>query len=258
MKAKWFEVNGESGHFYVNFDSGRKALQLTKNALSWWLDNDSNSLFARLETINSGGSLAGIGTTLHDALQYGFYDSLHSYSDGSYRTILKIFRIDPNSSYWQKQTAVAEFNADILVSGTREDSVNHTIWVSDGNEYWEVRTAKESSSDRRLKDNIENSTTSALDIINKIKHRSFDWKSNGKHVDIGYIAQELEEINPDFVNHNKDRDTYSINDFPILSTVTKAIQEIDAKYEKQQKTIDFLIDKLGCKEELEKYLKGEN
>ena len=254
MFAKWFDVNGESGHFNINFNSGRKALQLTKNSLHWWLDNDSNSPFARIETINSGGSLAGIGTTLHDALQYGFYDSLHPYSDGSYRTILKIFRLDPNSSYWQKETAVADFFADILVSGTREDGVNHTIWISDGSEYWEVRTAKETSSDERLKTNIIDSTTSALDIINKIRHRSFDWKSDGKHVDIGYIAQELEKINPNFVNHNLVRDTYSINDFPILTIATKSIQELDEKCKKQQKAIEFLADKLGYTEEIKDLL----
>lgn len=263
IKAKWFEVNGESGHFYVNYDSGRRALNLTKDALSWWLDNDSNNTFAKLETIATNSTLSGIGITLRDAFKFGLYDSLHLTGNGSYRNILEIYRIDPNSSYWQKDTAVVEIYADVLVSGTRENGVNHTIWISDGDEFWEIRTAKETSSDRRLKDNIKNSTISALEIINKIKHRSFEWKKDKKHVDIGYIAQELEEINPNFVNHNLVRDTYSINDFSILSTATKAIQELsienkqlETKLEEQQKTIDFLVNKLGYKDELKKIKEG--
>ena len=53
------------------------------------------------------------------------------------------------------------------------------------------------SSDIRLKENIEDSEVDALELVNQIQHRSFDMK--GEHHDIGYIAQELEELDPQMV-----------------------------------------------------------
>lgn len=109
----------------------------------------------------------------------------------------------------------------------------------------------ENSSDKNLKKNIEDSKENALKKIMKIRHRSFDWKKDNEHQDIGYIAQELIEIDNTFVHHltYKDRDgsekeNWQINDLSVLATVTKAIQE-------QQKQIEEI------KQEIEKLKKGE-
>ena len=102
------------------------------------------------------------------------------------------------------------------------------------------------NSDKKFKKNIKDTEIKALDIIKQIQHRQFDWKENGKHEKIGFIAQELEKINPCLINVIKENDekTYLLNEKAILATVTKAIQE-------QQKEIEDL------KKEIEK-LKGEN
>ncbi len=89
------------------------------------------------------------------------------------------------------------------------------------------------SSDRRLKKEIKDSKISAIDRIMKMKHREFVWKKDNKKEEIGYIAQELEEIDPNYVRHNitKDEDgkitsdMYEVRVLPILSNATKAIQE---------------------------------
>lgn len=100
------------------------------------------------------------------------------------------------------------------------------------------------SSDRRIKKNIKNSTTNALDIIKQIKHKQFEMKSDNKHYDIGYIAQEMEEIDPNFVlkeekTENSD-ERYYINELPIIATATKAIQEQSKLIEEMQKEIETL------------------
>lgn len=100
------------------------------------------------------------------------------------------------------------------------------------------------SSDRRIKKNIKNSTTNALDIIKQIKHKQFEMKSDNKHYDIGYIAQEMEEIDPNFVlkkekTENSD-ERYYINELPIIATATKAIQEQNKLIEEMQKEIETL------------------
>lgn len=117
----------------------------------------------------------------------------------------------------------------------------------DGNVY-----ANNISSDRRLKDNIEDSNTNALDLINKIKHRQFEKKDDGKQYNIGYIAQELEEIDKNFVlikpKDEKEDEKYYINELPLLATATKAIQELNQKVEQLQNKIDELEQKLNEKE----------
>lgn len=87
------------------------------------------------------------------------------------------------------------------------------------------------TSDAKLKDNIQDSIENALEKIMQIRHRCFNWKESGEHQKNGYIAQELEKIDNEFVMNENDK--YSINVLNLLATVTKAMQE-------QQKQIEDL------------------
>ena len=125
------------------------------------------------------------------------------------------------------------------------------------------------SSDKNLKYNIKDSEEYAIDKIKKIKHRQFDWKSNNEHQGIGYIAQEMEEIDKKFVHHNivkdkegKTKEDWQINVLNVLSTATKAIQEIEEDriqdkkiIKEQQKTIGQLQEKI---KEMEEKINGKN
>ena len=110
------------------------------------------------------------------------------------------------------------------------------------------------SSDIRIKSNIKDSSESAIDIINKIHHKEFDKKDDNTHYKIGYIAQEMEQIDKNFVvkkQANKEKgieERYYMNQLPILATATKAIQE-------QQKQIEELKQRI---ENLEKGEKNGN
>lgn len=120
---------------------------------------------------------------------------------------------------------------------------------------WSGRLAVTSSSDIRLKENVEDTEVdNALDVINQIKIRSFDWKNMDKHQKIGFIADELEEIDASFVDegsggYNKfgDINPKSINNFYMLGYIVKAMQEMseqiddlkaqNAKLEKEVKAL---------------------
>ena len=100
------------------------------------------------------------------------------------------------------------------------------------------------SSDRRIKDNIKDCEVKALDIINKIQHKQFDKKDDGKHYNIGYIAQDMEEIDPNFIIKREKTDTleerYYINELPIIATLSKAIQELSQQVKALQNEIKVL------------------
>ena len=65
-------------------------------------------------------------------------------------------------------------------------------------------TAFNTSSDERLKKDIEDVSDSLLDEINKIKVRKFQWNHRPANFHIGLIAQELEKIVPKAVNKGGD------------------------------------------------------
>ena len=87
------------------------------------------------------------------------------------------------------------------------------------------------TSDRRLKTNIELSHVNALSVINSMQTYSFDWLENGRHEQLGFIAQQLDEINPDFVSVNPADGHYSTKDMKIIPYLVKAVQELSAKFD---------------------------
>ena len=106
-------------------------------------------------------------------------------------------------------------------------------------------------SDIRLKDNIKNSETTALETVNRMKVRQFDWKEKmgGWHQDIGFVADELEEIDPNLAlgggyDENGEMDIKQINSQYLLNYAIKAIQELSAKVEAQDKRIKELERRL--------------
>nr|DAI48141.1 MAG TPA: tail protein [Caudoviricetes sp.] len=106
-------------------------------------------------------------------------------------------------------------------------------------------------SDIRLKENIENSETDALETVNRMKVRQFDWKERmgGWHQNIGFVADELEEIDPNLAlgggyDENGEMDIKQINSPYLLNYAIKAIQELSAKVDEQEKRIKELERRL--------------
>ena len=90
-------------------------------------------------------------------------------------------------------------------------------------------TAYNTSSDRRLKSNIQDSA-SASSKIDAMKVRQFDWTEDGKHQDYGMIAQELQSIEPLAVSGSEDStDMMGVDYSKLVPMLIKEIQELRSR-----------------------------
>ena len=129
---------------------------------------------------------------------------------------------------------------DIYGTGStpRAGGKNSVVWwnqVGDGSLKYHIDRA----SDKRLKDNIVDSNIAALDKIKQLKMKAFDFISTGKHEEVGLIAQEVEAVLPSVISKNPEKaDDYLHIDYTALVPyLIKAIQELNQKIEKMEKTI---------------------
>lgn len=173
-------------------------------------------------------------------------------------------KIASGSSEAVKRQPVASVSADdsqvaYLFSGTGskhgETIVHHRLgirakWGAPGFSTDYLYTDGQVS-DIRLKENIENSETDALETVNRMKVRQFDWKERmgGWHQNIGFVADELEEIDPNLAlgggyDENGEMDIKQINSPYLLNYAIKAIQELSAKVDEQEKHIKELERRL--------------
>ena len=93
-------------------------------------------------------------------------------------------------------------------------------------------------SDRRYKSNIQDSQVSGLDVIEKLKTYSYRKEYDGKIEDIscGIMAQDVQKYAPEAFFENPDG-VYSYRTFELVPYLIKAIQELNQKIEKMEKTI---------------------
>lgn len=92
-------------------------------------------------------------------------------------------------------------------------------------------------SDRRYKNNIKDSQVSALDVIEKLKTYSYRKEYDDKVEDIacGIMAQDVQQYAPEAFFENPDG-AYSYNTFALVPYLIKAIQELNQKVERLEKT----------------------
>ncbi len=125
--------------------------------------------------------------------------------------------------------------------------VNHNAGTASGTPYWyfgyngtTIGTITQNGttgvlynivSDRRLKENIVDAP-SALSLIDSVKVRSFDFKSDGSHTEFGLIAQEFYEVAPECVSKGDDGEeiekVWGLDSSALVPALIKAIQEQQA------------------------------
>ena|GEM_PF-2045022 len=119
----------------------------------------------------------------------------------------------------------------------RENGKNAVIWwsqVGDGTVKYHIDKA----SDRRLKENITETSIKALDKINQLVMVAFDFIDSKKHEEIGLIAQDVEAVIPQAISQNPENlDGYLHIDYTALVPyLIKGIQELNQKIEKMEKS----------------------
>lgn len=100
------------------------------------------------------------------------------------------------------------------------------------------------TSDIRLKKNVEDcEVEDALSVINRIKMHSFDWLHTDEHQKIGFIADELEEIDPKLsVGGGTERDGTvhykTVDTFYMMGYLVKAVQELSTEVERLRRELN--------------------
>ena len=120
-------------------------------------------------------------------------------------------------------------------------------WEAHANTYYSNNTSILSYSDERLKENIKDLEPS-LNKVMSIKSRRYDLKSSDAKIktgnnknQIGFVAQELEKVYPEFVSTNPKDGIKSVAYASLIPVLVKAIQE-------QQEQIETLTNKCNILE----------
>lgn len=179
---------------------------------AWYVLNDGKMFCLNTATFKSESVFSG---------------GLYSYSSAKFYEIV----------YFDKNIFLSG-GGDVVGTGSNpRGGVNKVVWwnqIGDGTvKYWIDR-----ASDRRLKRDIVDTDVNAIDRINQLKMVAFDFIKTGKHEEIGLIAQEVETILPSAISKNpeKEDDYLHIDYVAIVPYLIKAIQELNHKLEKLEKT----------------------
>jgi hypothetical protein len=107
-------------------------------------------------------------------------------------------------------------------------------------------------SDIKLKENVVNASPK-LDDVMRLQVRNFNFKTNPEAKQIGFIAQEFEQVFPAMVDESQDRGqdgtvleetTKSIKTSVLVPILVKAIQELKAINDTQAETINALTARI--------------
>lgn len=163
-----------------------------------------------------------------------FCCNLHSLYDIDFGPSNKIGSHLGTIYYGSNTFGVSAKNGNVLILGDEgayathlSENQQHLVYCFNNLDMWNNSILN--TSDERLKTNIEESDVDALGVINSIKTYSFDWIENGKHENLGFIAQQLEaEASQDFISINSKDGYYSTKESKMIPYLVKAVQQLSA------------------------------
>ena len=176
------------------------------------------------ETRLSGKTTIGGGINSSEVMIYGpteFHESVTLYDDfmsngylyltDNYK-IIKYSGDDEAIGYegrvqWHGQ---AQFFGGVQMCSTLDMNQNSII----------------NQSDVRLKTNIHDTQVNALEIVNQIQMKEFNWIETGEHENVGMIAQQVQTIAPELVYENPETGILSIKTTKLIPYLLRAIQEL--------------------------------
>lgn len=173
------------------------------------------------------------------------HDGLHLNERENYNRILDIgegkLSINNNTITFNGGAGIYSTNNEIFAIGTSaklgsmDGSGNNLYWLkalSTGIEchgdFDMGSYSIQNNSDISLKTNIADTNVNALDLLNRIEMKSFDWIESGNHQDIGIIAQQLQSVLPNLIAENSDN-KLSIKPIEFIPYLIKAVQELSQK-----------------------------
>ena len=154
-------------------------------------------------------------------------------------------KVPHGSASWPSYSFLGDWNTGIYrqASDTMSFSMGGTEkfrFESDGDFHTsaDVIAYSTTPSDKKLKTNIKD-IDYGLDTIMKLSPKEYDWKKDNRH-DIGFIAQEVEEVIPEIVKNKEwfDDKIKTLDYEKLTAVLIKAVQE-------QQDQINELREKLN-------------
>ena len=202
--------------------------------------NDTIRIYTDYLTAMSDVTVKGT-TELKDAYVTGKF----TFKDYGVEDSGKNIRRRPVASVTNATNRVAH-----LSSSVESGKAALTISAQWGSTNYSLRKLyNDSASDVRLKKNFEDCEVNALDAVCKMPVCSFDWKENGVHQPLGLVADDLEKIDSLLAlggGYNEDGsiNAKQIDRLLLTEYAIKAIQELSAKVDKQEKRIKELERRL--------------
>jgi len=257
-------IRGLSGGQYIQYSS--------ENALSWVaIDTYPNSGASTKMTLTGAGKL-GIATTAPGTLFEIHESNSTSYSTTSFNTAT--IRLEQTSStdnrftgigmshngqteglFGYQRTGTASDLADWIWQGYdgNSNSYKELFRIKANGDLEAIDTSIASNSDERLKENIED-FTGGLDLISKLKPRTFTWKEPKQRKEgtvRGFVAQEVLDVDNYWVSEQEAKEKEHPEYKYTKDTETVYLSKLsdkDAMYvsaiQEQQKTIEKLIKRI--------------
>lgn len=165
------------------------------------------------------------------------YNRAHFWNDP---TVYGDLIVTGNIKYYPEGKILGGAHAYWLYSGSykKVDSSNgYMYFYAKGDNYYDWIPMNKEISDCRYKHNIEDSRVSGLDVVESLKTYSYRKEYDGKIEDIacGIMAQDVQKYAPEAFYENPDG-AYSYRTFELVPYLIKAIQELNQKIEKLEKT----------------------
>lgn len=107
------------------------------------------------------------------------------------------------------------------------------------------------ASDVRLKKDIKDTEVNALDVIKQIRHIDFKYKYDDSHIKIGYLADQLQEIDEQMIFEVGEEKLKQPQESYIVPLLSKGIQEQQEQIDNLQQIIEDLQQEITL-------LKGNN
>lgn len=267
--SNWFRSRGNTGWYSEDYGGGwymtdanwiraynGKGITTTGNMSIGGFIQSNNIINTTYEYQSNRGSVDwrfGAATGTGDENFFSFYNANNGIIplavDGNFGNIYVGYNVSGSGS----NTAVGIYLGE-KVAGNRAfiyhgDSYAGSIWIQtrlDGSWKWFSlgRVCSTALSDIRLKGDIKDTEVEdATKVIESMKIRSFERKDSHKKYKIGFIADELEQLDPNLVDGGGVLDGHpyykSVNNLQMIAYVVKAMQELNLRVNNLEKMKNF-------------------
>ena len=275
--SNWFRSRGTTGWYSEDYGGGwymtdadwiraynGKGITTNGNMFIGGYIQSNNIINTTYEYQSNRGSVDwrfGAATGTGDENFFSFYNANNGIIplavDGNFGNIYVGYNVGGSGS----NTAVGIYLGE-KVAGNRAfiyhgDSYAGSIWIQtrlDGSWKWFSlgRVCSTALSDIRLKGNIRDTEVeNATKVIESMKIHSFERKDSHKKYKIGFIADELEQLDPNLVDGGGEVDGHpyykSVNNLQMLAYVVKSMQELNQRVSELEKENEKLKRKLNLK-----------